>query len=111
MGEEQQLEEERAVLEGARVCTRCHPALRGQTGSFGDPWQNDDVSRGQEQGVPVTQGHPRTRKRRAGSSKRARDPEDMVQNWQGGGSHSGDRGWGLQGHPTGLAAEGRRQGH
>ena len=20
----------------------CHPALRGQTGSFRDPWQNDD---------------------------------------------------------------------
>jgi len=21
---------------------RCHPALRGQRGSFGDPWENDD---------------------------------------------------------------------
>ncbi|XP_009893842.1 PREDICTED: laforin [Charadrius vociferus] len=116
MGEEQQPEEERAVIEGARVCMRCHPALRGQAGSSGEPWQNDDISRGQEQGVPVTQGHPRTRKRRAGSSKRARDPENMVQNWQGtvraggslgtgaGGCRNTPRGWQLRAGSGGTEA-------
>ena len=62
-------------------------------------------------GARVGTRAPAYKKNRAGSSKRARDPENMVQNCQGAVRAGGCLGaGGLQGHPVGLAARSRQPG-